>query len=59
MRLCHGIWDDFPHNNVWYELASSIINHTAAFEAYKRQLAEESMFGRRPLVHRRRSLWNK
>lgn len=34
--------DDFPHiSDVWYEPAS-MINHTAAFEAYKRQLAEES-----------------
>ena len=40
-RLCCGIWDDFPHSDVWYEPAS-MINHTAAFEAYKRQLAEES-----------------
>jgi len=41
VRLCRGIWDDFPHSDVWYEPAS-MINHTAAFEAYKRQLAEES-----------------
>ena len=40
-RLYRGIWDDFPHSDVWYDPAS-MINHTAAFEAYKRQLAEES-----------------
>ena len=36
-----GWLKDFPHSDVWYEPAS-MINHTAAFEAYKRQLAEES-----------------
>ena len=41
VRLCRGTWDDFPHSDVWYEPAS-MINHTAAFEAYKRLLAEES-----------------
>ena len=33
--------DEFPHSDVGYEPVS-MINHTAAFEAYKRQLAEES-----------------